>query len=222
MDADLEFELYLESVDPLADYMAPGIGSHITGGRGEQLMRCMLRSQGWSVMIAPYHRVGSHGPDAIAWKRRRPGQPFQPRMRLLILDNKAGRTSGLVSRASGLTAQSLTENLPRFIYALRNAGPQHAGVTDLLEQTRRAAMVASARAAQAGLQRDRGRINLPVGVRLIVTNANGNATGIAPRLRALGIGFGNLRARRIPTGCRQFVDPPAAGPPVPMARPSAM
>jgi hypothetical protein len=210
VDADLELELYLERVDPLADLMTSrGSRGFAAGERGEQLMRCMLRSWGWSVMVAPYHRAGSHGPDAVAWRRRRPGQGLQPGLRVLILDNKAGARPGLVSRASGLTAQSLNLNLPRFIYALRNAGPQHAGVADLLERTRRAAMFASAAAAQRGLQRAQGQIALPPGVRLMVTNANGHATGVSPRLAALGIRFGNFRRVRVPPPCQRFVGPPA-------------
>jgi hypothetical protein len=211
MEPQLEME-----IDPLADQMfRPGMrrsmaNPNVTGRRGEELMRCLLRSYGWIVMMAPYHTVTSHGPDAIAWRLRRPRQGFRPPQRLLILDNKAGRTPGTVRKAGGLTAPSLILHLPHFIYALRNAGPQHAGVSELLEQTFRAARVAYAQANQAGIDRRFGRIQLPEGVRLMVTNANGQATGVSARLRALGIGFGNLAARQIPERCRAYVDPVTA------------
>jgi hypothetical protein len=128
-------------------------------------------------MRAPYHLTQSPGPDAVAWKRK------GGRLIMAIVDNKARRAPGLVRRASGLTAPSLTLNLPTFIYALRRAtGLRHAGVSQLLERVQIAARAAASRAEHQGLRAEQGRIKLPPGVRLLVTNANGAATGISTSL----------------------------------------
>jgi hypothetical protein len=221
---DPELELYLERVDPLADHMMRWLrrrtartGNLAVGGRGEQLMRCLLRSRGWMVMRAPYHLTQSPGPDAVAWKRK------GGRLIMAIVDNKAGRAPGLVRRASGLTAPSLTLNLPSFIYALRRARPHHAGVSQLLERVQIAARTAASRAEHQGLRADQGRIELPPGVKLWVTNANGAATGISSALGrgpirgpggaplpGLGIRFVNLRSLPVPRACEQHLEP--AGP----------
>jgi hypothetical protein len=221
LDPELELERYLERVDPLADNMMRWItrpvaptGTLAVGGRGEQLMRCLLRSRGFMVMRAPYHMTMSPGPDAVAWKR------IGGSMRVVIVDNKAGRSAGRVQGASGLTAPSLTLNLPTFIYALRRAGPQHAGVSQLLERTQIAARAAAARAEHSGLRADQGRIELPRGVQLWVTNANGAATGLSRALGpgpvrgpggATGPGLGirfvpmnNPRKWPVPPSCQQF------------------
>jgi hypothetical protein len=221
---DPELELYLqERVDPLVDRMVAHLrartvrtGNLGVGGRGEQLMRCLLHSRGWMVMRAPYHLTQSPGPDAVVWKRK------GGRLHLAIVDNKAGRRPGLVSRASGLTAPSLTTNLPTFIYALRRAtGPRHAGVSQLLERVQIAARAAASRAERQGLRAAQGRIELPPGVQLWVTNANGAATGISSvlgpgpirgpggvSLPGLGIRFVNLHTRQVPEACRQHLEPP--------------
>jgi hypothetical protein len=219
LDPELELEMYLqERVDPVVDRMTgwiaartPRTGNLAVGGRGEEMMRCLLRSRGWMVMRAPYHLPQSPGPDAVAWKRK------GGRLILVIVDNKAGRRPGRVRRASGLTAPSLTLNLPTFIYALRRAtGRRHAGVSQLLERVQIAARAATARAERQGLRADQGRIELPPGVRLLVTNANGAATGISDalgqgRIRGpggtslpgLGIRFVNLRNMPVPPACMQ-------------------
>jgi hypothetical protein len=222
---DPELELYLqERVDPLVERMGgwmrartPRTGSLAVGGRGEEMMRCLLRSRGWMVMRPPYHLPQSPGPDAVAWKNK------GGRLILAIVDNKAGRRPGPVRRASGLTAPSLTLNLPTFIYALRRAtGPRHAGVSQLLERVQIAARAAASRAERQGLRAEQGRIELPPGVRLWVTNANGAATGISSALGqgirgpggallpGLGIRFVNLRSLPVPPACMQHREP--AGP----------
>ena len=226
LDPELELEMYLqERVDPLVDRMTGGIaartprtGSLAVGRRGEQMMRCLLHSQGWMVMRAPYQLTQSPGPDAVTWNRN------GGRLNLAIVDNKAGRRPGRVGRASGLTAPSLTLNLPTFIYALRRAtGPRHAGVSQLLERVQIAARAATARAERQGLRAEQGRIELPPGVELWVTNANGAATGITSALGqgtirgpggatfpGLGIRFVNLRSLPVPPACEQYREP--AGP----------
>jgi hypothetical protein len=222
---DQELELYLqERVDPLVERMTgwmrartPRTGSLAVGGRGEDMMRCLLRSRGWVVMRPPYHLPQSAGPDAVAWKNK------GGRLIMAIVDNKAGRRPGTVQRAGGLTAPSLTLNLPTFIYTLRRAtGPRHAGVSQLLERVQIAARTAASRAEHQGLRAEQGRIELPHGVRLWVTNANGAATGISAALGqglrgpggtlrpGLGIRFVNLRGLPVPPACMQHREP--AGP----------
>jgi hypothetical protein len=213
LDPEQELELYLqERVDPLVDRMkgwltarTPRSGNLAVGGRGEQMMRCLLRSRGWGVMRAPYHLPQSPGPDAVAWKRG------GGRLILVIVDNKAGRSPGVVGRAGGLTAPSLTLNLPIFIFALLGATrPPHVEVRQLLQRVQIAARAATARAERQGLRAEQGRIELPPNVQLWVTNANGAATGIS---RALGPGPGlgirfipmnNPRKWPVPPSCQQY------------------
>jgi hypothetical protein len=223
LNPELELEMYLqERVDPLVDHMTgwiaartPRTGNLAVGGRGEQMMRCLLRSRGWMVMRPPYHLPQSPGPDAVAWKRK------GGRLMLVIVDNKAGRSPGVVGWAGGLTAPSLTLNLPTVIYALRRAtSPRHAGVSQLLERVQIAARAATARAERRGLPAELGRIELPPGVQLWVTNANGAATGVSSALGrgqirgpggttlpGLGIRFvpmNNPRKWPVPPNCQRY------------------
>jgi hypothetical protein len=164
--------------------------------RGERAMREGLRQRGWTVRVIPGHNWRSPGPDAVAWKRSGPGA----RPKVLILDNKNLGTARRVQvrDLGGLSGPSLRDHLWGLVGKMQATG-RDPEVRRLLTQTALAAQTSIREARAAGITGSElagVRVPLPVGVRLMVTNAGGRALGVDDAAKALGIGFGNLNRKR--------------------------
>jgi hypothetical protein len=185
-DQLLEFELQLvqelvyEEDDPKAAERKAA--ARRRGARGEKAMADWFKARpSWTFVGKPGGDIASHpGPDGVAWKRNPKGA-----LQLLLLDNKATNRK-YISEATGLGKESLLRNLGAILEKL-STDPDQRKLRDvgaarrLLERT------------WQGLAR--GKLDLPPGVRRVVTNASGKSVGLSEDLTGQGIGFLNLRKR---------------------------
>jgi hypothetical protein len=145
----------------------------------EKAMRDHLHRKKWLVMDIPGRSWNSPGPDAVAFKNGS----------LLLLDNKAYLSPSAAGKpvrtVSGLSAASLTKNLPALIGHLQ---AQPGTPPELLAQLQRTL-------AQAAATKPGGTMVMPKKVQTVVTNAGGLSPGVSDNLRKAGMKFIDLARR---------------------------
>ena len=187
------------------DGPAPMSPAHAGGAMGEADTAFMIGKSGMEVVTGPAgpsgHGLTQCGFDCVA---------FRPSTEeVWIIDNKASGAARKIGDASAIT-ENLAQNLERSIGEIKGIPdfPKKAIVLQKLED--------SLTAVKAGKQ-------LPSGVRLVVTNAGGYATGVGKKLAAKGVEFvdvvgpeiiaarkANIRAAKVqgtPTGRSVKVPP---------------
>lgn len=180
---------------PTATVVKPDVGTaesmhppHARGVLGEQAMGFHLGSQGYHIIEGPSgtatfidpatgalngHQITASGFDGVA---------FHPQTKdLIIYDNKAFQKIGNVSDASAIT-RNLQTNLDKTIGRMERSR-QFIPRDGLATFNQALQKLKQARDALAA-----GR-PWPAGCRLAISNAAGNSTGVAERLRRLGIQF---------------------------------
>jgi hypothetical protein len=186
--ADNELEVFHEVLEQLEEELAQEWGGEEfeDGKAGEEAMRKFFKraASTWQFIGHPRKEDDPNqpGPDGVAWRRRRDG-----RLEMLLLDNKALTRARRVARSdepSGLLSPSLMRNIPPIINKLHT---DPGGRKDVLEAKR-----LLQRTLQAVMY---GEKKLPSGVRRVITNAGGNATGITNPLRREGFSFLNIAKR---------------------------
>jgi hypothetical protein len=166
---------------------------HDFAAAAEAGLKQLLRRQGWKTATIPPpagaagrgRRLTDPGPDLVAYRIDPQG-----RFRMTLFDNKAThpltkRPPGAVRQATGLSAISLTANLPKLISKLsRSANPlDRKAVTRLRQLHKRAkkAVSRAVRGAPASAVKQRATnatVRLPRGVDVLVTNVGGRAPAI--------------------------------------------